>query len=223
MPIIKFTDITENIPEQLYPKPAKNFLPEWMKSLPPYHKEVGEMTGKKCMPMLDAMMSGYIIVTTDDIKVSKDENGFDFYEWKDGRGIEFHIREQMETHPEIPARGDVPKWVSPWSIETPSGYSCLFVSPLNHDKLPLKAFPGIVDTDKYFWPVGIPFILADKDFVGIIPAGTPIVQIIPFKRENWKSEFFHKTTNKIMKSYRLISGAFRNGYKKYLRSPKSFE
>jgi hypothetical protein len=31
----------------------------------------------------------------------------------------------------------------------------------------------------------VPFILK-SDFEGIIPAGTPIVQIIPFKLESWK-------------------------------------
>jgi hypothetical protein len=32
-----------------------------------------------------------------------------------------------------------------------------------------------------------PFLIK-KDFVGIIPAGTPIAQAIPFKRESWVSD-----------------------------------
>lgn len=223
MPKIIFTDISKSVPEQFYPRPAKNFLPDWMKQLPPISKKTGGLTGKKCMPMLDAMMAGYIITTTDDIKVSQDENGFASYTWKSGEGIEFHTREQLLGHPHIPAHGDVAKWASPWSIETPKGYSLLFVSPLNHDKLPFKVLPGIVDTDSYFFPVSFPFLLADENFVGIVPAGTPLVQVIPIWQADWKSRILHESNTKIEQSYRIVSGAFRNGYKKYLRRPKSFE
>ena len=42
---------------------------------------------------------------------------------------------------------------------------------------------------KYFYEAAgnYPFLLKDN-FSGIIPAGTPLFQIIPFKRDNWKSE-----------------------------------
>jgi len=222
MPEIIFTDITETVPSQFYPKPAKNFIPNWIKHLPPYIKDTGSMTGKKCIPMLDAVMSGYMIVITDDLKISKGEDGFTSYEWKDGLGIEFHDAKQLETNQKAGGK-NIPKWVSPWSIETPKGYSCLFVAPLNSDPIPFEVFSGVVDTDSYFFPVSFPFTLKDDNFTGIVPAGTPIAQVFPFKRESWKSRFATKTTSKIRQSYRIISGSYRNGYKKYLRKQKSFE
>ena len=44
---------------------------------------------------------------------------------------------------------------------------------------------GVVDTDAFPLEVNLPFFIR-KDFVGIIPAGTPIAQAIPFKRQDWE-------------------------------------
>jgi hypothetical protein len=47
----------------------------------------------------------------------------------------------------------------------------------------------VVDTDTYTSPVNFPFTLNDPKFEGLIPAGTPIAQVIPFKREQWEMSF----------------------------------
>jgi hypothetical protein len=46
--------------------------------------------------------------------------------------------------------------------------------------------PGVVDTDEYYAPVNFPFVLKDPKFEGLIPQGTPLAQVIPFKRESYK-------------------------------------
>jgi len=66
--VIQFYTIPELygvIPE---PKPAKKFLPDWFKRLPPTvdnlpKDQFGQnpMSAKKCLPMLDAMSLGFII------------------------------------------------------------------------------------------------------------------------------------------------------------------
>ena len=84
------------------------------------------------------------------------------------------------------------KILSPWLIKTPPGYSCLFVPPLNHVNLPFRPLSGVVDTDKYSkLPINFPSIpqeIPEKQQTKIIPAGTPIVMVIPFKRESWKMD-----------------------------------
>jgi hypothetical protein len=45
----------------------------------------------------------------------------------------------------------------------------------------------VVDTDKHPIVINFPFVI-NKDFSGIIPAGTPIIQAIPFKRDTWDSK-----------------------------------
>jgi hypothetical protein len=37
--------------------------------------------------------------------------------------------------------------------------------------------------------VALPFTLKDPDYEGLIPAGTPIAQVIPYKRDEWSLEF----------------------------------
>jgi antitoxin (DNA-binding transcriptional repressor) of toxin-antitoxin stability system len=79
-------------------------------------------------------------------------------------------------------------WFPEWSVETPPGYSALYTHPLNRFELPFLTVSGIIDNDKVILPGSMPFFVKEG-FVGIIEAGTPIAQIIPFKREDWESEY----------------------------------
>ena len=54
--------------------------------------------------------------------------------------------------------------------------------------LPFFSFPAIVDTDEYKTAVHIPF-LVKKNWTGTIKKGTPIIQVFPFKREDWQSMY----------------------------------
>jgi hypothetical protein len=71
-------------------------------------------------------------------------------------------------------------------------------------------------------PIGnIPFFIK-KGFTGTIPAGTPMFQILPIKREDWKSEtqeyndFFWEEKIKEKQN-------FSGFYKKQIWQRKSFE
>ena len=46
---------------------------------------------------------------------------------------------------------------------------------------------GIIDLDEGMYNGNIPFFI-NGNFTGVIDQGTPIAQIIPFKREDWKIE-----------------------------------
>jgi hypothetical protein len=63
----------------------------------------------------------------------------------------------------------------------------MFTHPINRPDLPFYTMTGIVDTDTFPVPVNFPFFIRE-DFDGIIPEGTPIAQVIPFKREDWKAD-----------------------------------
>jgi hypothetical protein len=75
------------------------------------------------------------------------------------------------------------KFTSPYVIKTPPGYSCIFTHPFNQVS-PFLTLTGVVDTDMHPLAVQFPFLML-KDWEGTIKAGTPIVQIIPFKRDDW--------------------------------------
>ncbi len=195
---ITFTKTNIQVIDIYKPLPAKKFLPDWYKNIPSYkdNKKVAFVEGteekagtiKKCMPVFDAMTSGYIIPSHVDIWVTQ-RNGIPFYEWADisPAPITWHPVWQAEGHPSISNNFDAAKFNNPWAIKTPKGYSSLFISPM-HSDTPIKILPGIVDTDQYTATINFPFTLVYNDFEGLIPAGTPIAQIIPFKRESWEQK-----------------------------------
>jgi len=178
------------------PQPASNFIPDWYKNMDSYiggqKKPSSEArttaTVKRCMPVFDAITAGYIITSPADVWVSiiEDENGEkdQRFEWSNFGLISFHPVEQAPSHP---AKNGFPypKWNNLWSVKTPKGYSTLFVQPFHRESL-FTILPGIVDTDEYYAPVNFPFVMNDSSFEGLIPKGTPIAQMMPFKRDSWE-------------------------------------
>lgn len=191
--IIKFSN-TIGFKDLERPKPASAFIPDWYKNVESYigGKKVTDGNGntmatiKKCMPVFDAITAGYIITSPADVMVTIKE-GSQYFEWANFGLISFHPIEQA---PEHPARKpyQYPKWTNPWAIKTPKGYSAMFVQPMHRESV-FTILPGIVDTDTYTAPVNFPFVINDTNFEGIIPKGTPIAQVIPFKRDAFKMEF----------------------------------
>lgn len=198
---IIFTDVKNSVLEEYYPKPASAFVPEWYKKMDSYltQKKIpngdGNTSGtiKKCMPVFDAITAGYIIVLPADVYVTQKVSEFDetetypWFEWPSFDLVSFHVVEQAPNHPQKGEHNSYPKWINPWAIKTPKGYSTLFTQPV-HRKSPFTILDAIVDTDTYTAPVNFPFVLNNYSFEGLIPAGTPIAQVIPFERKDWQME-----------------------------------
>lgn len=217
-----------NTSELFWPQPADKFLPDWYKDLSPYYdKKIrsngqASVTAKKCMPLFDSMTSGYILSTYCDIDVSKEE-GVYYFKWKPKVDlIDSHPGQQTGSYPGIDSKIGTVKYMNPWLIKTPPGYSCLFLPPMHRDNN-LVILPGIVDTDKYTDFINFPFYVKEG-FTGVIEAGTPLVQVIPFKRDSWKSKR-GKSELLIEKTdvHNLIWSKFVNGYKNFYWSRKSYE
>jgi hypothetical protein len=231
---IIFTD-TFGILEEHSPKPASGFIPEWYKNLDSYvggkKKPSGQgitsATAKRCMPIFDAMTGGYIILSSADVFVSQkeQEDGTKqpYYEWANYSLIQFHPLEQAPEHPDRNGHMSYPKWINPWSIKTPKGYSVLFTQPM-HRESPFTILPGIVDTDTYTAPVNFPFVLNNINFEGLIPAGTPIAQIIPFKRDLWQMELGTvEDFNEQAKTINKLRTKFFDSYKTQYRQFKEYK
>jgi Family of unknown function (DUF6065) len=69
-----------------------------------------------------------------------------------------------------------------WTIRTPRGWSCLFLPPINRPNGVVEVLSGLVDTDTYTSPVNFPFVAVASDGVYTLEQGTPLVQVIPFRR-----------------------------------------
>jgi hypothetical protein len=215
------------------PKLAKNEIPEWYKKTLPYinnSKIINERietpsTIKKCMPVFDAMTAGYILYTQVDVQVTqKKENGevFKEFKWPSQNPIEFHPVQQAPLHPK---RDEHPyfKWINPYLVTTPTGYSTLFLPPLHNPNPIFTILEGIVDTDTLKAPVSFPFTFNNKDWEGLIPAGTPMAQIIPIKRDIWQHKFGSKKEIKEMEILAAkLKTIFFNRYKNFLWQKKEY-
>jgi hypothetical protein len=211
------------------PKPAIKEVPEWYKNTSEYlgnqgKKMIGMTTPhtiKKCMPVFDAITIGYILYTQVDVEVTQ-RDGLPFYTWVDQGVIGFHPTEQAPLHP-VKNEAPYPKWINSYAIATPPGYSTLFIQPVHRESI-FTIFEGVVDTDQYKAPVNFPFVLKDIKWEGIIPAGTPMAQVIPFKRESWKhkigSDKERIEQDKIVKKLKTL---FFNSYKRQFWSRKEYK
>jgi hypothetical protein len=185
------------------PYPAVKKLPKWYMDESPLmfiqkdHPNDGKLhlrgrraniTFKKCIPLLDGMSAGYILPLWADVLVEQ-ENGIPSIYWKTINNVfEIHGSDTMRIVPPVGYQNVVYKYLNCWIPQTPPGYSCLITSPLGHHDLPFKAVPAIVDTDKSTLEVLFP-VWIKEGLEGVVERGTPIAQIIPFKRDNWESTF----------------------------------
>jgi hypothetical protein len=180
---IKFTSSYPEV-EILHPFPASKAIPEWYRKMPRVNS--GHPTVKTCIPFLDAMTAGYIVPLAADVVL--DGETAEYNSNATIPVISSHFPEQTEFV-KIPDHVNPSplKWGNSFYIKTPKGYSCYITHPANREDLPFTTLTGVVDTDVHPVIINFPF-LVNKDFKGVIPAGTPIAQIIPFKRDDWKIE-----------------------------------
>ena len=190
------------------PSSAKNFLPKWYKDMDPYTKSDINPTGrkllvfnqstnataKKCIPMLDGIGSGYIVPLWCDVSIIQRKNKEDnkFYpviNWRINEDVfQVHGPSSRDIPPPFGYNNLVFKYTPWFRIRTPKGYSIMVSSPFGHYQLPFHAIPAVIDSDKSVIDNNFP-CWVQEGFEGIVEKGTPMVQITPFKRENWKSNF----------------------------------
>jgi len=196
--------------KELYPVPIKTNIPDWFKKL----KHSSEaMTIKGCMPFLETLTHGYLLKTPQSLYIrhnflnSQGQKDSEHKFALDGQesqylqsrfmnlnttgGHNLHNKIQLAGSPLLEKNKDLPvyKFSNPWQIKTPKGYSCLLLPPLNNSDDRFSIIPGIVETDLFTNRINFPFIINGDKYPTLettIEAGTPYVQIIPFKRDDWK-------------------------------------
>jgi hypothetical protein len=175
------------------PIPAGKSLPEWLKSMPASLPRVppnpdfppDRPTIKKCPPLVDAMTDGYLIPLVADVTFTMEVHRLRFK--SDLPIVQSHSVDQLKGSP-FDAGLVVVKFLNPWLVRTPPGYSCLFTQPLNRFDLPFQLISGVVETDTFYREVNFPalsMLRPGQQFVA--KKGTPLAQVLPFRRESWTS------------------------------------
>lgn len=174
-----------------HPKPASNELPEWYKDLPFETESPADGEGftvRACMSFLDALSLGWIVPAPFDVHVETEAGGLGLkMESEETEDIDFdpmsaHTLGQIgRDHPEMPK--PLIKFHTPWTIRTPPGVSILIIPPLNRTEERFTPFAGVVESDQYFLEANIPSKWEKLSYEGVIEAGTPLYQVIPFTRD----------------------------------------
>jgi hypothetical protein len=194
------------------PKPTQSEIPEWYKDADrfaknpinneyykapkevcPFPKEgttddYGKIpTWKACPAIMDAFSTGYVFKTPCDLVFFKNAQGNIDIKIEDAKYKDFCTQRppmpQFE-HPKGYYRYHF-AWSPDWGLELPDGYSALFMTPMNRFDLPFMNTTGIVDSDKVHLLGSFPFFIPEG-WEGTVLAGTPYLQVLPFKRENWE-------------------------------------
>ena len=174
--------------------PAKRAIPIWFKNaessfLPP--QGTTEESGlKKCMPFLDALVSGYYLTMPANITIKRMDDGSVEFSSDDPLFSDFLGERLGDIGSTMPRPEGFMQnhfiFKNIWSWKTPRGWSILVTHPLNSWDLPFVTSSAIMDSDEFVGPGNIPFFL-NASFEGVIPKGTPIAHLIPIKRSAWKS------------------------------------
>jgi hypothetical protein len=184
------------------PVPAATLLPEWWKQEAPFIVSEKNPHGKKfivengnantsfkkCTPMLDGLTSGYILQLPADVQISQID-GQPAITWRTRMISLFELHGGTSDKVVSPAgySRSVFKYRNTWIPQTPKGYSVLVTQPYGYHDSPFYAIPAIIDSDRSKLEIAAP-VWVQKGFEGIVEKGTPMLQIIPFKRENWIME-----------------------------------
>lgn len=181
---------------QQKPIPAKSYMPEWFKKMALYHPEkkltissaTNNMTIKKCPPYVDVLQAGYYVQLHTDVFMTQQDENYQI-DWK-VKDNPFELHGENSTLIEAPNgyHSHVIKYL--WGVipKLPKGYSLLVIHPQAHQNLPFKTVPAIVDCDTLTFNFTLP-VWVSKSYEGIVKKGTPIAQIIPFKRDSWISSY----------------------------------
>lgn len=238
------------------PVPAHLALPQWFKD-DPTRVNNGRVPGspkgstyKRCVPFVDIMRTGYIIPLWADLAFSYtsctcgEEGCPKFvpsvappkmppYNYPSTEMIEHRNWDSWGNIPELKdsIKGSSMAFCNPWLIKTPPGYSTLITSPFNDESRPhpaIKTLTGLVNTDTYRNQITF-FFHIKYPFEGVIKQGTPLVQLIPIKREEWKHEISYmkcqdgdETWLEMQQERNALSTTFEDSYRKRHGCPVNF-
>lgn len=200
MPTIDFVTYNEETLVDFKPVLAKDVLPEWWKKQKIHEVNIGQVghTIQACPAMDDWLKIGwYIIANKDHEIVCGDGAGHD----EDDFTFSTHSVDASPSHPanqfgpfeflnDKPIK-DAFKFRMPWNIILPKGYSMFYTDPFLFQNRHFAVWPGIIDGDTFNKNMdNAQLILYPRTTTSfVIKKGTPICQIIPFRREEWVASY----------------------------------
>jgi hypothetical protein len=222
------------------PKPSTNHVPQWYRDQKLFSNRTNNFvdaigsddyfgTYKLCVPLVDTITSGYTIALDSDVIITNGvSNGYlPKPIWMGMLApLDFPDGDKIKSIGNYPVPlGYSPmllRWRCHWLIETPKDYSIWITHPSHRHDLPFFTINGFIDTDKHGNALNLPFFIK-AGFEGVIPAGTPIAQIIPVKRDNWESEKGNYVQEELENNFHKLKRYAIRSYKKQWWTRKSYK
>jgi hypothetical protein len=230
-----YAQLANIVPE---PEPGTKNIPQWYKDQPAIigdsaaapDRGVLKLTVKKCQPFFDAMSAGYILKFPVDIYLDTTDGNLSLQlpaamNKYMASLISEHSAEQISnlSYDKDIYCNRILRIHPSWMVQTEEGYSCLFTSPMHQEVSPLKAIDAVVDTDNYFTDGHLSF-LVKKNFKGTLKQGSPMSQVIPFRREDWQMELDKNfSAAKVEDQRNRVRSTFQNGYRLKFWQKKTFK
>ena len=217
------------------PFPASEAIPKWWKDASPYIKSKDNPDGKKiivsnyesnasfkkCTPMLDMLSSGYIVPLWADVQVTIKDHGPQLT-WRVHEQV-FDVHNGQEVEAPDGYQKTQFKFLNQWVPKLPKGYSALIMPCPGYPNNVFRPMSAVIDYDKTTHPLSPPMYLKN-DFEGIVEKGTPMFQIIPFKRNNWNSKFsFLEEGQQTINMDRDVKATLVNNYVKNFWEKKTYK
>lgn len=235
---IKFIPASESTPLTVDPPvPARKVIPEWYSKIPRFQGNngpefedgmVSNNTLKACYPFYDAITGGYVQKTWCDIHFNF---GYEDSKLVDVKYNYSSIPEPCSTRKDTNILFSDEEyhpiefvWRMPYLPVLPDGWSMLMVSPLNRFDLPFTDTSGIIDSDKFYhiFYGQYPFYVKKYFNNKILPAGTPMYQMIPIKRERWDSKIEEISEKERYLLTKRLKVNFISTYKKFFYQKKEY-
>ena len=190
-PLIQFVSTVEGLDllEDVAPKPAKSYVPDWFKNMPNHQGSV-----KQCPALPDFFSQGFVIPMWMDSDLVFDS---ETSQWGTGSSPLFqdwtaHGNQQLLDYANAKSATKqnakfVFKAICPWKIITPPGYSVMQL-PLYYDfNSDFSVLPGIIDTDIHH-EINQQVLFVSNEKKITIKRGDPLAVYIHFKRTKYEMQ-----------------------------------
>lgn len=208
---VEFFTILEGLETICPPVESKKFLPDWWNNIkksdgtcPVSNIPTVPGSVKKCPAVADYLLSGFIIPCWTDIYIDPSDlnNPTIQPSMSNIPSINRVVETVYNMHLPENVLKEYPltiKVQTPWIIKTKKRYSIKASDPFYHFNLNYVCVPGIVDTD-YYNNLSVQIMIKSREPF-VIPFGSPLILIQPFKRE----KFYIKINKDINQAKRLFT------------------
>jgi len=212
-------------------RPAAEFIPEKFNKMPAVlkkeeHARDNMYSVKICPGLQDYIGHGYVIPAWCDMEFKIDDNNHPHLTYSDpSLKHAVHYPEQVGDFldTKFPIRTPV-KLDNPWFTYTKKDWSIMYLPMHFHENPYFEAIPGVSDHDRGPGrsPLNI-MLKTNKDFT--IKQGTPLVQMIPFKRQTVTARSGDLQEKTINRYHSLIKTRFLTfkGWRWFMTEKKQFK